>query len=161
MAAQTLSREVPTSGGGKKTVYNLRRLNEVPFHLINSQQFMELKRDCLLNFEFCLAKVTASGLKAVYEDLQMALAVEPGDGDIRLLTDTLQVLYYYSYSTYTTGVYILLNLKYAIHQLVRLFPPKRQVNLNFFVRHFIIIAFEFLDDMIIYLYLLYCVLAVI
>ena len=52
---------------------------------------MELKRDCLLNFEFCLAKVTAMGLKAVYEDLQMALVVEPSDNDIRLLSDTLQV----------------------------------------------------------------------
>ncbi|ELT94787.1 hypothetical protein CAPTEDRAFT_208371 [Capitella teleta] len=73
------------------TTYNLRKLYELPYHLIKSQQHDVLKKSCLCNFEFVLAKISASGIQAVVDDLQLALSVEPADMDLKLLSDTLHL----------------------------------------------------------------------
>ncbi len=76
---------------GTRRVYNLRRLNELPYHLLMSQQFRDLKKECLCNFEFMLAKICGSSLSTTFDDIHTALHVEPGDGDLKLLSDTLHL----------------------------------------------------------------------
>lgn len=69
--------------------YNLRRLSELPYHLLKSAQNDVLKKTCLCNFEFAWGKISACSLRAFFEDIQMALSIEPNDNDIKLLSDTL------------------------------------------------------------------------
>ena len=73
----------------KARQFNLRRLSELPFHLLKSAQNEQLKTFCLCNFEFVLAKITAFSLRVFFEDLEMAMSVEPNDKDLNLLSDTL------------------------------------------------------------------------
>ena len=96
VAAQPLYRDEPPGGwggssgsGGRR--YNLRRLNELPHHLLHSQQAAQLKQTCLCSFEFVLAKISGCSLRAFVADLQAALQAEPADADLRLLSDTLQL----------------------------------------------------------------------
>lgn len=79
------------NGQTTSKVYNLRRLNELPYHLLNSQQLDEMKKKCLLNYEFLLAKLTSTSLRAVSDDLQMAQLLEPAEPNLRLLSDTLSL----------------------------------------------------------------------
>ena len=72
-------------------VYNIRRLTELPFHLLNSQQNDVLKKECLCNYAFLLAKLSATSLRAIFDDLQMTLLVEPADASLRMLVDTLSL----------------------------------------------------------------------
>ncbi len=65
------------------TYYNMRKLNELPYHLLKSQQSTVLKKECLCNFEFLLCKISATSLRSLFEDFQMALEAEPGDQDLR------------------------------------------------------------------------------
>ncbi len=90
---QPLSTEISASGKDTDTRrwFNLRRLNELPFHLLKSQRIQELKSSCLCNFEFLLTKLSAISLGALFEDIQMALASEPTDQDIRYVSDTLHL----------------------------------------------------------------------
>ncbi|KAK2141642.1 hypothetical protein LSH36_1062g00016 [Paralvinella palmiformis] len=85
---------IPESGatdGDTTRVYNIRRLNELPYHFIHSQQMSLLKKECLCNFEFLLAKISGIGLRAAYDDFRMALTAEPADLDLKLLSDTLHL----------------------------------------------------------------------
>ena len=75
--------------GQLQRVFNYRRLSELPFHLLRAQQFDVMKKECLCNFQFILAKLCATSLGSVFEDIQMALTVEPADADLKLLSDTL------------------------------------------------------------------------
>ena len=89
---QPMYRDHISSESGKtERVYNLRHLNELPYHLLNSQQMDALKKQCLCNFEFMLAKLSATSLRAFFEDVQMTMRVEPMDSDVCLLSDTLSL----------------------------------------------------------------------
>ena len=74
-----------------RRVYNQRRLLELPYNLLNSQQHKQLKADCLCNFDFVLAKITSFSLRAILDDVQMALAIEPSDLELKLLADVLHL----------------------------------------------------------------------
>ena len=78
----------PTTGGSRR-VYNRRRLVELPYNLLNSQQHKQLKTECLCNYDFVLAKITSLSLRAVFDDLRMALNNEPADAELKLLSDML------------------------------------------------------------------------
>ena len=88
---QFLSMEVTNKDGVKETVYNLRKLNELPWHLLRSQQTDFLKTVCLMNYDFLLAKLLAMSLRSVLDDIEMALVNEPGDVNLKMLSDTLHL----------------------------------------------------------------------
>ena len=88
---QPLYRDISLTAEKSKRVYNMRSLSELPYHLLHAQQMDLLKKDCLCNFEFILAKISSSSLRDVFEDIQAALKVEPTDADLKLLSDTLQL----------------------------------------------------------------------
>lgn len=57
------------------TVFNFRKLTELPHHLLNSNQLENLKKEALCNFEFLLAKLRATSLDDVLEDFSAARIV--------------------------------------------------------------------------------------
>jgi hypothetical protein len=43
--------------------FNLRKLNNLPYHRLEAGQIALLKEECLFNFSFLYAKLRASGLR--------------------------------------------------------------------------------------------------
>lgn len=76
---------------GSDRVYNLRKINELPFHFMRSQQTMMLKKHCLCNFEWILAKLCGTSLTELLEEYQAILAVEPHEPEVRILSDVLHL----------------------------------------------------------------------
>lgn len=92
VAAQPLFTEPEdTQSDGSDRVYNLRKLNELPYHYLHSQQMDQLKTDILCNFEWMLAKLMGTSIRALLEEYQAALTVEPGDIDLKLISDSIQL----------------------------------------------------------------------
>ena len=56
-----------------KSVFNLRKLSEMPFHLIYSGNADRLAREVLFNFEWIYEKVRGQSLNEVLEDYSLAL----------------------------------------------------------------------------------------
>jgi len=65
-----------------KRVFNLRKLSEMPFHLIHSGHVDRLAREVLFNFEWIYGKIRGQSLNEVLEDYSLALEVRP-DLDVR------------------------------------------------------------------------------
>lgn len=78
----------------KNPVFNLRKLSELPFHLLRSHQNNKLVQECLGNFEFLLAKLRGLSLEHVLDDFSSYLEVKGEDGDVRLLFETLRLATY-------------------------------------------------------------------
>lgn len=60
-----------------KSVFNLRKLSEMPFHLIHSGQDATLDSEVLFNFEWIQGKERGQSLNDVLEDYLLALKVRP------------------------------------------------------------------------------------
>ena len=60
-----------------KSVFNLRKLSEMPFHLIHSGHTGELDDEVLFNFEWINSKIRGQSLNDVLEDYVLALEVRP------------------------------------------------------------------------------------
>ncbi|XP_041466709.1 uncharacterized protein LOC121417179 isoform X3 [Lytechinus variegatus] len=71
--------------------YNMRKLNELPHHLLHASQLDKLKSEVLINYEWTLAKLRAVSLRAIQDDLQSALTVHPDDLELRLMSSTLHL----------------------------------------------------------------------
>ena len=71
--------------------YNLRRVNELPFHLTRSQQTALLKQTCLCNYEWMLAKLCGTSLRSLLEEYSAILAAEPHEPELRLISDVLHL----------------------------------------------------------------------
>lgn len=56
----------------EKPRYNLRKLNKLPGHLLESGDIKSLKANCLFNLDFLQAKLEANGVHAVLADLNEA-----------------------------------------------------------------------------------------
>ena len=69
----------------EQTIFNYRKLTELPHHLLCSAQLDELKKETLCNFEFLLAKLTATSIDVVLEDFTNARNVWGDDDDIRIV----------------------------------------------------------------------------
>ena len=80
-----------TFSGESKPVNNLRKLNELPYHLLHSNQLDKLKTEVLINYEWTLAKLKATSLRILLDDIQSPLIVKPNDLELRLMSDTLQL----------------------------------------------------------------------
>ena len=76
---------------GFDRVYNIRHVNELPYHLLNSQQMDLYKSKALCNFEWAQAKLCGTSLRALVEEYETGLAVEPGDVDLKTLSDAIQL----------------------------------------------------------------------
>nr|KAG5694295.1 hypothetical protein BaRGS_032013 [Batillaria attramentaria] len=71
--------------------FNLRKLNNLPFHSGLAQQREMLKRDCLLNFAFLQTKLQACGVRALLDDFSAARKAFPRDEDLKMVAETLQL----------------------------------------------------------------------
>lgn len=60
-----------------KDVFNLRKLSEMPYHLIYSGQASALDDEVLFNFEWINDKLKGQSLNDVLEDYVLALEVRP------------------------------------------------------------------------------------
>ena len=74
-----------------KPIFNLRKLSELPFHLLYSGNLEQMKEGCLCNFEFLLAKIQGLSLQAVVGDFSSYLDARPDDDDVQLLHECLQL----------------------------------------------------------------------
>ena len=72
-------------------VFNYRKLKELPFHLLKSDDFDRLKQSALCNYEFLLVKLKATSVHDVIDDFIEALAVRPDEPDLKLVYETLQL----------------------------------------------------------------------
>ncbi|KFV51482.1 NACHT and WD repeat domain-containing protein 1, partial [Gavia stellata] len=73
------------------TVANLRKLSELPFHLLNAGRVEELKRDVLGNMNWISCKIIASGIESVVDDFAMCTECISCP-ELRLVQDTLLLL---------------------------------------------------------------------
>jgi hypothetical protein len=55
---------------GKLTRYNLRKLNELPYHLVRSHQYEELYNTCLFNYNWLHEKLSSMPLQSVLADFE-------------------------------------------------------------------------------------------
>lgn len=74
-----------------KLNYNLRKLSELPYHLIASRLTLDLKSQVLFNYEWLHAKLAAMSLHEVLPDFQQAVESGMNDADIQLLASALRV----------------------------------------------------------------------
>ena len=74
-----------------KAIYNLRKLSELPFHLLHSGNCNQMREECLCNFEFLLAKLQGTSLQLLMGDFSSYLNVKPNDDDVQLLHECLQL----------------------------------------------------------------------
>ena len=76
---------------GSDRVYNLRKINELPHHLLRAQMTGLYKSETMCNFEWVLAKLCGTSLRSLVEEYHIGLEVEPADRDLKTLSDTLQL----------------------------------------------------------------------
>lgn len=69
----------------ERNVFNFRKLNELPHHLLKSVQLEQLKKETLCNFEFLLAKLRATSLDVVLEDFSAARNFYGDDDEIEIV----------------------------------------------------------------------------
>lgn len=75
---------------GRTIRYNLRKLSELPFHLVRSHRFESLYTEVLFNYKFLHAKISSMPLQALladFEDFMMNVY----DKDAKLLSDALRL----------------------------------------------------------------------
>ncbi|XP_047933726.2 NACHT domain- and WD repeat-containing protein 1 isoform X1 [Anser cygnoides] len=70
------------------TVPNLRKLSELPFHLLNAGRIEELKQDVLGNMNWISCKAITSGIQSVVDDFAMCTE-RINCPELRLVRDTL------------------------------------------------------------------------
>ncbi|KAJ7375746.1 NACHT and WD repeat domain-containing protein 2 [Desmophyllum pertusum] len=74
-----------------KEIFNLRKLSELPFHLLHSGNLEQMREECLCNFEFLLAKLRGTSLQVLMGDFSSYLNVKPKDDDVELLHECFQL----------------------------------------------------------------------
>ena len=76
---------------GDADVFNYRKLSELPRHLIESQDLVNLKKHVLFDFDFLLSKLRAFGYQPLFEDVSEARKAYPHDKDIKMLSEILKI----------------------------------------------------------------------
>ena len=77
-----------------KEIFNLRKLSELPFHLLHSENLDKMKEECLCNFEFLLAKIRGTSVPQLMSDFSSYLEVRSDDDDVQILYECLQLSAY-------------------------------------------------------------------
>ena len=76
--------------GNNGTIFNKRKLNELPYHLTRCKRFNVLSNLCVFNYQWLWTKLKVTGLQPLVEDLQMAFDAS-GDNEIQTLTDAIRI----------------------------------------------------------------------
>ncbi|WAR01784.1 NWD1-like protein [Mya arenaria] len=71
--------------------YNLRKLNNLPYHRCYGTQKDLAKKESLCNFDFLMDKLKATNLWSIMEDLALARTVFPDDEAIESVYDALRL----------------------------------------------------------------------
>ena len=71
-------------------IYNVRKLSELPFHMLLSGQIEKLKSISLCNFEWLHTKILAMSLDSIMEDMALATS-KVRDEDIDTISETLSL----------------------------------------------------------------------
>ncbi|XP_053395163.1 uncharacterized protein LOC123524131 isoform X2 [Mercenaria mercenaria] len=71
--------------------YNIRKLNNLPFHRCKAKQCELLKKESLCNFEFLLDKLKATTLWTLMDDFDMAKQYFPNDELLNNINDVLRL----------------------------------------------------------------------
>ena len=74
-----------------KSIFNFRKLNELPYHLISSGKVEKVKQNALCNFDFLQTKLKGLSVNHVLDDFSDALAAFPENDDLKLVGETLQL----------------------------------------------------------------------
>ncbi|XP_071108697.1 NACHT and WD repeat domain-containing protein 2-like [Haliotis cracherodii] len=75
---------------GQVTRYNLRKLNELPFHLIRSHRYDDLYETVLFNYNWLHAKMSSMPLQSVLADFEDLLE-HVYDKDVKLIADAIRL----------------------------------------------------------------------
>ncbi|RDD38573.1 NACHT and WD repeat domain-containing protein 2 [Trichoplax sp. H2] len=75
----------------RQIVYNLRKMSELPYHLIQLQEIDRLKQDILFNFDWIYHKISATSFYHVLDDYMAAVAVFPDDIEINVIYKTMRL----------------------------------------------------------------------
>ncbi|XP_064648000.1 NACHT and WD repeat domain-containing protein 2-like [Lineus longissimus] len=75
---------------GEVTRYNLRKLNELPYHLIRSHRYEILYDEVLFNYKWLHAKLSCMPLQSVLADFEDAMN-HIKDKDIKLVADAIRL----------------------------------------------------------------------
>ncbi|XP_070534263.1 NACHT and WD repeat domain-containing protein 2-like [Ptychodera flava] len=81
----------PLVFGSGDSRYNIRKLEQLPFHLIHADNIDHLKQHVLCNFQFLLTKLRGMNLAEVLQDFTMAQTKYEEDEELRLVGDTIRV----------------------------------------------------------------------
>ncbi|XP_070200834.1 NACHT and WD repeat domain-containing protein 2-like isoform X2 [Littorina saxatilis] len=76
---------------GRDRTFNLRKINELPYHLLHAQLLVDLKHEALLNFEWILAKLCGTSLRDLLDEYSMVIQTNPDDPELKLVSDTLHL----------------------------------------------------------------------
>lgn len=81
----------PDSNDPEKINYNLRKLSELPYHLLESRQFNDLKKEVLLNYNWLHAKLSAMSLHDVLSDFRSAIEAGITEPEVQMVFSALRV----------------------------------------------------------------------
>jgi len=84
--------------GQKQVRYNVRKLSELPYHLIESDMYTELRKHVLFNYEWLHSKLAATSLPDVLADFHMATTS---------FSDTTKVCYNVDSSTQHHDIFVI------------------------------------------------------
>ena len=73
-----------------KKVYNIRKLNELPYHLLLSKQVEKLKTIALCNFHWLHTKITVTSFQTVMQDFTLSLT-HTDNSDISITGEALSL----------------------------------------------------------------------
>ncbi len=71
--------------------YNFRKLNELPHHLLHSEQLNKLKTTILCEFEWMITQLKASGYTTLMRDYIAAQQVYKDEADVCTISETLSL----------------------------------------------------------------------
>ena len=83
VSEQPLSFGALTVNGRREVRYNVRKLSELPYHLIESSMHAELRKHVLFNYDWLHSKLAATSLPDLLADFHMATTAFGDAGKVR------------------------------------------------------------------------------
>ncbi|XP_077862128.1 NACHT domain- and WD repeat-containing protein 1-like [Saccoglossus kowalevskii] len=71
--------------------FNIRKLEQLPYHLIHAGDADVLKQHTLCNFSFLISKILGMNVGEVLQDFTLAITKYEKDEDMRLVSDTIRM----------------------------------------------------------------------
>ncbi|XP_077984721.1 NACHT domain- and WD repeat-containing protein 1-like [Glandiceps talaboti] len=71
--------------------YNLRKMNELPHHLVHSDQQYTLEKEVLCNFDWLLTKMMATSVRRILDDFKAGRTMYPNNDKISIVAELLQL----------------------------------------------------------------------